>query len=264
MTVLVGTSGWHYTQWKGRFYPPEVRPSDWLDYYSRKFQTVELNSAFFRLPAREGFESWAGRVPGDFSFAVKASRYLTHIQRLRSPGQPVAKLMAAASGLGDALGPVLLQLPPNLKGDPELLAAVLRAFPRTVRVAVESRHPSWHEDRIRKVLETHGSAWVWVDPSDRSRPRWRTTDWGYMRFHRGTGIPDSCYNRSPLETWAKRLVQVWEPSEDLYCYFNNDGNGCAPRDARRFAAAAERAGLHSSRVPRPNETPVAGPAERST
>jgi uncharacterized protein YecE (DUF72 family) len=260
VTVLVGTSGWHYMPWKGRFYPREVRSSDWLDFYSPKLQTVELNSAFYRLPTREGFETWAARVPDDFVFAVKASRYLTHVQRLQSPGQPVAKLMAAVAGLGDALGPVLLQLPPNLKADPELLAAALRAFPRTVRVAVESRHPSWHDDRIRKVLETYRSAWVWVDPSDRSRPLWRTTNWGYVRFHRGTGTPDSCYNRSPLETWARRLFRA----EDLYCYFNNDGNGCAPRDARRFAGAARRVGLLPSRVPRPRETPLAGSAERST
>ena len=164
-------------------------------------------------------------------FSVKASRYLTHVRRLNDPAQPIERLLAAAVGLGPSLGPILLQFPPNLRADPAKLSTALGHFPSTVRVAVESRHPSWHEDQIRKVLEDHGAAWVLVDPSDRSRPRWRTADWGYVRFHQGSGAPSACYNRSPLETWAKRLAALWSPSEDIYCYFNNDGNSCAPRDA---------------------------------
>jgi uncharacterized protein YecE (DUF72 family) len=256
VTVLIGTSGWHYAEWKGRFYPAETRPSEWLEYYSRRFRTVELNNAFYRLPTRDSFSTWAERVPEDFVISVKASRYLTHIRRLRDPADPVKRLLSAAESLEKALGPILLQLPPTLKSDPDALSDTLSAFPRRIKVAVEFRHPSWHEDRVRQVLEEHGAAWVMVDPSDRSRPHWRTTDWGYVRFHGGTGLPSSCYTRSPLETWAQRLGRIWSPRENLYCYFNNDGNGCAPRDARRFAAAVKRAGLHPSRVPGPRETPV--------
>lgn len=257
MAVLIGTSGWHYGHWKGHFYPEGTRSAEWLEYYSRRFQTVELNNAFYRLPSREAFEGWASDVPADFVVAVKASRYLTHTKRLRDSAEPVARLVAAAQGLGRKLGPLLLQLPPNLPADAGTLAATLRAFPKDVRVAVEPRHVSWRADKIRELLEKHHAAWVWVDPGDRNRPRWRTADWGYVRFHGGKGSPDSCYTRSPLETWAKRLAETWSPGDDLYCYFNNDSNCCAPRDARRFAAAVDRAGLHPSRVPGWRETPVA-------
>jgi uncharacterized protein YecE (DUF72 family) len=254
--VFIGTSGWHYSDWKGRFYPAGSKSSDWLNYYSQRFGTVELNSAFYRLPTREAFQTWAEDIPDDFVIAVKASRYLTHIKRLHEPAEPIRRLLEAASGLGGALGPVLLQFPPTMRADPHGLAAALAEFPPTVRVAVESRHPSWQEDVIREVLEDHAAAWVLVDPADRSRPRWRTAEWGYVRFHAGTGSPGPCYTRSPLETWAKRLADIWTPVEDLYCYFNNDGNSCAPRDARRFAAAVSRAGLRPSRVPAQHETPL--------
>jgi uncharacterized protein YecE (DUF72 family) len=252
--VLIGTSGWHYGHWKGHFYPDGLRAGEWLGFYSQRFQTVEVNNAFYRLPTREAFEDWASQTPADFVVAVKASRYLTHIKRLRDPADPVARLLAAARGLGPKLGPVLLQLPPNLRADAGVLAEALRSFPREIRVAVESRHPSWYDEEIRKVLEQNRAAWVWVDPSDRNRPRWQTAGWGYVRFHGGRGSPESCYTRSPLETWARRLSDTWSRSDDVYCYFNNDANGCAPHDARMFAAATRRAGLSPSRVPGRRET----------
>jgi uncharacterized protein YecE (DUF72 family) len=162
LTVWIGTSGWHYPEWKGSFYPRDRKPSDWLDYYSQRFRTVELNNAFYRLPTRDAFATWAATVPTDFVIAVKASRYLTHIRRLRDPAQAIGRLLDSASGLGTALGPVLLQFPPSLKADPDALGTALKEFPRTVRVAVEARHPSWYAEPIRKVLENHGAAWVLV------------------------------------------------------------------------------------------------------
>jgi uncharacterized protein YecE (DUF72 family) len=256
VTALIGTSGWHYSDCKGHFYPGEVRQNDWLRFYAGRFETVELNNAFYRLPDRTAFQAWAEQVPDDFVVAVKASRYLTHVRRLKEPSEPVARLMAAAKGLGPKLGPVLLQLPPNLRRDDEALARTLDQFPNGVRVAVETRHDSWHDEHTREVLEARGAAWVWVDPGSRNRPRWRTADWGYVRFHRGTGRPEPCYTRSPLQTWAKRIAGTWD-GDDVFCYFNNDTHACAPRDARRFASAVSRAGLSPSRVPRPRETPVA-------
>lgn len=257
MAALIGTSGWHYSDWKGRFYPDGVRQKDWLRFYASRFQTVELNNAFYRLPDRSAFRGWAAQVPDDFVVAVKASRYLTHVRRLKEPSEPVERLMAAARGLVPKLGPVLLQLPPNLRCDNEALARTLGRFPASVRVAVETRHDSWHDDGTREVLEAHGAAWVWVDPGKRDRPRWRTTDWGYVRFHRGTGRPEPCYTGSPLQTWAKRIAGTWDDAADVFCYFNNDPHGCAARDARRFAAGVARAGLQPSRVPGPRETPLA-------
>jgi uncharacterized protein YecE (DUF72 family) len=260
VTVLIGTSGWQYRDWRGRFYPHRLAQKDWLGHYSERFATVEVNNSFYRLPSAELFDSWRRSTPPGFVVAVKASRYLTHVKRLKDPAEPVARLMERASALGDRLGPVLLQLPPNLTADPALLDDALGRFPAGVRVAVEVRHPSWFaedaEASVRAVLERRQAAWVLTDGGAVEVPYWITTDWSYIRFHRGTGRPPYCYTRSPLETWARRLARLCGTGTDIYCYFNNDPNGCAVRDARRFAAAVRRAGLEPTRVPGVRETPV--------
>jgi uncharacterized protein YecE (DUF72 family) len=257
LTVFIGTSGWHYKDWRGRFYPPKLATGDWLPFYAERFATVEVNNAFYRLPQAGTFAHWAQETPGDFVVAVKASRYLTHIKRLREPEEPVQRLLGRAGELGGRLGPVLLQLPPNMKKDRRLLSEALQAFPAGVRVAVEVRDPRWCNDEIRSVLEEHGAAWCLADGGPIEIPRWRTADWLYVRFHRGNGQPPPCYTRSPLETWARRLAGLCQPETDVYCYFNNDPHGCAPHDARRFAAAVRRAGLVPTRVPGVRETPLA-------
>lgn len=258
MPVLIGTSGWHYQHWKGGFYPAGLPASRWLGYYVERFATVELNNAFYRLPEASTFEGWAAAVPEGFVVAVKASRYLTHIRRLKDPVDPVGLLMERATHLGPKLGPVLLQLPPNLRVDVDGLDRTLRAFPRAARVAVEPRHASWFVDEVRGVLERRGAALCLADGGPGRPAAWRTADWGYVRFHRGRGRPESCYGRTALATWAERLASLWPASEDadVYAYFNNDAHGCALRDARRFAAAATRAGLEPTRVPGARETPV--------
>ncbi len=258
MPVLIGTSGWQYRDWKGLFYPAEVPQARWLDHYAGRFATVELNNSFYRLPEAETFEHWRRNTPEGFVIAVKASRYLTHVKRLEDPAEPVERLMSRAARLEDRLGPVLLQLPPNLRADADALDMTLRCFPAGVRVAVEVRHPSWCAADVRAVLERHGAAWCMADGGPVPLPRWRTADWSYVRFHRGGGRPPSCYTRSPLQTWARHLASLYDSSNDIYCYFNNDANGCAVRDARRFASAVTRAGLEASRVPGWRETPVRG------
>jgi Uncharacterized conserved protein len=141
MAMLVGTSGWQYDDWRGLLYPPGLPKRLWLERYGECFDTVENNNAFYRLPARETFESWRDRTPDAFVMAVKASRYLTHIKRLKDPREPVERLLRTAEGLGTKLGPILLQLPPTLRADTDLLTECLRGFPAGVRVAVEPRHP---------------------------------------------------------------------------------------------------------------------------
>lgn len=267
MALWIGTSGWQYSHWKGLFYPEGLAQRLWLDYYVERFATVELNNSFYRLPKTEAFEQWRDKTPAGFVLAVKASRYLTHVKRLKDPAEPVERLMSRAMALGDRLGPVLLQLPPNMKADPAALDATLACFPAGVRVAVEVRHPSWieggAESEVRSVLECRKAAWVMADGGPVALPQWVTTDWSYLRFHKGTGSPEYCYTRPALEKWAQRLAELCGPDRDVYCYFNNDPNGCALRDARWFAAAAARAGLHPSRVPSPSETPVDATKGRS-
>jgi uncharacterized protein YecE (DUF72 family) len=248
--VLVATSGYQYRHWRGRFYPEKPRVKDDLAFFADHFQTVELNSPFYRLPGEDTFASWASRTPDDFVFAVKASRYLTHIKRLADPDEPVQRFLERASRLGSKLGPVLLQLPPTLKRDVDRLNATLAAFPKQVRLAVEFRHGSWYTDEVRDTLSEHGAALCLVDRGSRLvTPEWRTADWGYMRFHWGTAKPESCYGLAALAARARLIAELWRNDEDVHVYFNNDAHACALRDAIVFARFARRLGLITSRVP---------------
>jgi len=168
MPVLIGTSGWQYRDWRGRFYPDRLPQRSWLEYYAGHFATVELNNAFYRLPERSTYEGWRARTPPGFVMAVKASRYLTHVKRLREPEEPVARLLERARGLGPRLGPVLLQLPPTMRCDAELLDRCLRCFPSDVRVAVEPRHPSWWSTDVETTLTRHRAALCWADRCGRA------------------------------------------------------------------------------------------------
>jgi uncharacterized protein YecE (DUF72 family) len=240
--VRVGTSGWQYRDWRGTFYPPDVPQRRWLEYYASQFATVENNGTFYRLPPRETFAGWRDRVGEGFVMTVKASRYLTHVRRLRDPAEPVRRLLDAAAGLGDRLGPVLLQLPPDLQAAPHLLDECLGQFPPEIRVAVEPRHESWWSDDVRDVLAARNAALCWADRKGTAvTPLWRTADWGYLRFHEGDGAPWPRYRESSRRSWADRIATTW-PQEtqglDVYVYFNNDQGGAAPRDAAAFAAAA--------------------------
>ncbi|MGV9286903.1 DUF72 domain-containing protein [Streptomyces sp. NPDC003719] len=250
MTLFVGTSGWQYRDWRAVLYPPGLPVRLWLERYAAGFATVEINNAFYRLPPRETFEAWRERVPPDFVVAVKASRYLTHIKRLREPAEPVERLMTHAAGLGDRLGPVLLQLPPTLRGDPGLLDACLACFPSGTRVAVEPRHESWWTPEVRGVLESRGAALCWADVLARpATPLWRTADWGYVRFHQGRAAAWPHYGRRSLTTWLHRVATTWPADRDVYAYFNNDPNAAAVRDAVAFARLARRQDLPVTRTP---------------
>lgn len=247
--LFVGTSGWQYPHWRERFYPKGVAQRRWLEWFAERFQTVELNNSFYRLPAESAFDGWREVTPDDFRFAVKMSRFLTHIKRLRDPAEPVQLFLSRAERLGPKLGPVLLQLPPHFTADPDRLAATLACFPRRVRVAVEFRDASWFVEDVKRVLEQHGAALCLADGAAVTVPTWRTADWGFVRFHWGGGTPEPCYPREKLARWAARLAELWPPDADLFAYFNNDQLGCAIGDAGLFAAEATRAGLRPTRAP---------------
>jgi uncharacterized protein YecE (DUF72 family) len=227
-----------------------------LGYYAARFQTVEVNNAFYRLPEASTFERWRDATPDDFVVGVKASRYLTHIRRLKEPAEPVQRLLERAGHLGAKLGPVLLQLPATFKVDLGALRETLEAFPAGVRVAFEPRHESWHDESTAALLADHDAAFCLSDgPASRGRraPLWRTARWGYVRFHEGRASPHPCYGTTALRTWAERLAERWDSSEEIYAYFNNDHGGCAVRDAHRFALALARVGLDPTRVPTARE-----------
>ncbi|MEV0622731.1 DUF72 domain-containing protein [Nonomuraea sp. NPDC050404] len=232
MTWQVGTSGWQYADWRGVLYPQGVPQRLWLETYAAEFATVESNNAFYRLPGPETFAAWRDRTPPGFVMAVKASRFLTHVKRLAEPEEPVARLMGAAAELKGKLGPILLQLPPNLKADPGRLDRCLGCFPADVRVAVEPRHESWWSEEVRQVLRARAAALCWADRKGRPvSPLWRTAAWGYVRLHEGRA--GFAYGEQALRTWAGRVREAgWG---DAYVYFNNDPGGAAVRNARRFA-----------------------------
>jgi uncharacterized protein YecE (DUF72 family) len=257
MTVFIGTSGWLYAHWRNRFYPETLPQKKWLEHYAERFRVVESNNAFYRLPEPATFEAWAARTPDDFLFTVKVSRYLTHIRRLREPAEPVSRFLAHAQHLGSKLAPALLQLPPNLKADLNALDETLAEFANRVPVAVEFRHETWFSDECRSLLEHHKAALCLADgqlrpgpnKSKPMSPMWRTTSWGYLRFHQGAATPNPCYGKTALRTWAARIAELWVEPEDVFVFFNNDGRACAVRDARLFAREVERAGRTPSRVP---------------
>ena len=254
MTVYVGTSGWQYQSWRGRFYPKPLKQPEWLQYFAERFRTVEVNNTFYRLPERDVFEKWSERTPDDFVIAPKMSRYLTHIKRLREPEEPVARFLDRAEPLGRKLGPVLIQLPPQLGIETERLESLVHILPSRVRWAIEFRHASWFVDEVRDLLAESNIAFCLADRGSRPiTPIWKTSDWGYVRFHGGTGSPESCYGRSALRGWVRRLGDLWTGDDDVFVYFNNDTGGCAVRDARVLAALVESAGYDPTRVPGPHE-----------
>ena len=254
--LWIGTSGWQYADWRGYFYPREVPQRLWLEHYAARFRTVEVNNSFYRLPKPEQFQSWAMRTPTDFVVVAKASRYLTHIKRLRDPAEPVARFVASVRGLGAKLGPVLLQLPPKFEADPAALDLTLGLFPADIRVAVEPRDPSWWSADVRKVLEHHGATLSWADRHERPVTElWRTADWGYLRFHQGSD--GWSYERPALEAWVRRLDAEFGRGEDVFVFFNNDPTGAVLRDAIRFADVAAAAGWEVTRVPAPGDVDLA-------
>ena len=256
--LWIGTSGWQYADWRGCFYPREVPQRLWLEHYAARFRTVEVNNSFYRLPKPEQFRAWALRTPADFVVVSKASRYLTHVKRLREPREPVERFTTSVRGLGRKLGPVLLQLPPTFDADPAALDETLGCFPRDVRVAVEPRDPSWWSEDVRKVLEHHGATLSWADRREEPvTPLWRTAGWGYLRLHEGCGDDRPSYRRAVLEAWVRRLGEVFGHDDEVFVFFNNDPTGAALRDAVRFAAVARDAGWDTTRVPSPEDVDLA-------
>lgn len=248
--MLVGTSGFAYLHWARAFYPDGLPQRDRLAYYARLFRTVELNVTFYRLPDRATFEAWRDQVPDDFVFALKASRYLTHIDRLRDPRRPVEELMERAGGLGNRLGPVLLQLPPRMAAGPdaadrlERTADAFRASSPSaaapVRLALEPRHASWFTPEIRDVLVRRGIALCLADRRGPRTPVWQTADFLYLRFHEGRANPPSCYGRAALRAWAGRAAALAGPNPPGFAFFNNDIHACAIANARTFGRRLAR------------------------
>ena len=229
----IGCSGWQYRHWKKDFYPADLPPREWLEYYARRFDTVEVNNSFYRLPGAGVFESWRARTPVNFLFAVKASRFLTHMKKLKDPEEPIARLFSRALELRGKLGPVLYQLPARMPRNIERLAAFLEALPPRAKHAIEFRSPEWYEPDVMQLLQRHNVALCLHDMSGSSAPRLLTARFTYVRFHGATSRYGGAYPQDTLEDWAEWLTANGHPA---FVYFNNDVGGHAPRDAARLKA----------------------------
>jgi uncharacterized protein YecE (DUF72 family) len=229
--VHVGCSGWQYRHWRGNFYPAELAQSRWLEHYASVFDTVEINNSFYRLPEAETFARWADRVPSRFIFAVKASRFLTHMKKLKDPEQPLDLLLSRAGALGRHLGPVLYQLPPGWKLDLGRLEHFLQALPARTRHAIEFRDPTWYADAVLRLLEKHGVALCLHDMPGSAKARVRVGPFVYARFHGADAKYGGAYPPERLAPWIDWLNTQRVIGVNAYVYFNNDVGGHAPRDA---------------------------------
>lgn len=224
MRLRVGTSGFSYKEWKGSFYPRELSAAGMLRYYASRLDTVEINNTFYRMPTTELLDKWAAEVPESFSFVLKAPQRVTHRKRLKDAGEDVAFFMEAARALGGRLGPVLFQLPPNLRKDLPRLQAFLDALPAGTRAAFEFRHESWLDDAVYDALRAKGAALCAADVDDaggQGPPLVPTADWGYLRLRRAE------YTTADLAGWAQRVKAL--PWGEAWVFFKHEeaGRGAA-------------------------------------
>jgi uncharacterized protein YecE (DUF72 family) len=236
----VGTSGWSYDHWRVLFYPEKLAAKDRLRHYAEHFDTVEINSSFYRLPTDKAFQTWRHTVPREFTFAVKASRYLTHLKRLVEPREPLKTFMSRARLLGKKLGPVLFQLPPRFKVRPERLSVLLKLLSSKRRFAIEFRDPSWFSDETVAMLESKGVALCIYDMVGVDCPHWVTAPFVYLRLHGTTGQYGGSYPPRELDRWADRVRRWLDEGLDVYVYFNNDVGGYAVANARELKQRIER------------------------
>jgi uncharacterized protein YecE (DUF72 family) len=236
----IGTSGWNYPHWKERFYPPGLPTSDWLGYYARRLSTVEINNTFYNLPSESVFEGWRDGVPEGFTFAVKASRYITHMKKLKDPKESLERFFGRVRHLGEHQGPVLFQLPPRWHRARERLEAFFEALPPGQPSAFEFRDPSWHHEEIYAVLEAHNAAFCIYELAGETSPKRVTADFVYLRLHGPGGAYQGSYGPGALAGWAEAFRAWNREGRRVYCYFDNDQNAYAAHNALELARMMQR------------------------
>jgi uncharacterized protein YecE (DUF72 family) len=237
--IYIGTSGWHYQHWKGPFYPEDLPDKRLLDYYLKHFQTAEINNTFYQLPEKKTFVQWRESVPEGFLFAVKASRYITHMKKLKDPQEPLANFMGRVAGLGEKLGPILFQLPPKWHFNLERLQDFLKALPGDYRHTFEFRDPSWFNEQTNQALAERGAAFCIYDFEQRQSPRSVTADFVYVRLHGPDGAYQGSYDDRTLSDWAEAFSAWAEQGKEVFCYFDNDERGYAAQNALKLKELLE-------------------------
>jgi uncharacterized protein YecE (DUF72 family) len=226
--VRVGTSGWNYTEWKGSFYPADMKPAAMLPYYAARFGTVEVNATFYRMPTPKVVAGWAAAVPAEFTFVLKAPQRITHFARLRDVDESVRVFCDVARGLGARLGALLFQLPPNFKKDLARLGDVLYMVPPELRMAWEFRHDSWFADDVYARLRARNAALAIVEDDDKTTPPLATADWGYFRLRAVD------YTDARLGAWVQTIRGVGAGWRDAFVFFKHEERGTGPALAQRL------------------------------
>jgi len=230
--IRIGTSGFHYKHWKGPFYPEKLPAAKMLDFYVKRFDTVELNNSFYRLPSAEAFESWREATPSNFVFAVKASRFITHNKKLKDPEHALDNLLPRAAHLGPKLGPVLFQLPPKWRVNPSRLEGLLEILPRDLRYAFEFRELSWINAEVESILTRFDAAFCIYELAGYHSPLRITADFAYIRLHGPeSGKYQGSYSEEKLRRWASQIEQWARDLKAIYVYFDNDQAGYAAANA---------------------------------
>ena len=239
--IRIGTSGYSYKHWRGRYYPDELKPSEWLRYYLRDFDTVELNNTFYHLPTEDAFDNWRKSVPPDFLFAVKGSRFLTHMIKLKEPERGLVNFMPRAERLKKKLGPILWQLPPKWNANAERLQTFLSLLPRKHRYAFELRNPTWMNDDIQAVLRKHNAAFCIYELAGYQSPLEITADWTYIRLHGPTRFKyQGSYSDQQLYEWSERIRAWSKKMKAIYVYFDNDDSAYAVENALTLKRMVKR------------------------
>jgi uncharacterized protein YecE (DUF72 family) len=233
MAIRIGTSGWVYPHWREIFYPAELSQKDWFGFYADRFDTVEINNTFYRLPAETAFAKWRVQAPPGFLYAVKASRFLTHLKKLKDPEQPLQTFIEHAALLGGTLGPILYQLPPRWRANLPRLADFLALLPKDYAHVIEFRDPSWLIDEVFQLMERYRVSHCMHDMAPLQVPCRVTADPVYIRLH-GDPAHGGDYQPATLDTWARRIDDWQHQGLDIFVYFNNDSNGYAINNAREL------------------------------
>jgi uncharacterized protein YecE (DUF72 family) len=230
--IYVGTSGWYYDHWLGRFYPEDLPKSEWFEYYARHFDTVEINNTFYHQPKPESVKRWRRLAPQNFVYTVKANRYITHIKRLKNVSAELERFFENVHLLKNKLGPILYQLPPGFHQDLGRLESFLKLLPEKHLAVFEFRHQSWYADDTYKLLQKYNAAFCIHDLSGNQSPRIVTGDSIYLRFHGTTGRYSGNYTKAALKNWAKWVKSNLKNVRSVYAYFNNDYNAYAVYNAQ--------------------------------
>ena len=239
---LIGTSGWHYDHWRGSFYPEKLAKAGWLEFYACHFSVVELNNSFYRLPSEAAFASWYRSSPGDFTFAVKVSRFITHFKRLKDSIEAVDNFITKVRILGDKLGPLLYQLPPNMQRNDDVLETFLSGLPQGMEHVFEFRHRSWLQEQVYKILRKYGAGFCVFDKPSVNCPLVVTADFAYVRFHGSGELYSGAYSDGELVGWAQRLSALAKNLSRVYIYFNNDAEANAVRNAVTLSGFLQKVG----------------------